>query len=165
VSRPTSPPLGRPVFIVIRLVLFQPDIPQNAGAMMRLAACMGISLDLVEPCGFPLSDQRMKRAGMDYVDRLDLVRHTSWAEFLKVPGGRLVLLTTAGETSHADFAFRPDDRIVMGRESAGVPPDVHDAADARIRIPMRPGLRSINVAQAAAIAVAEALRQTGQLPR
>jgi len=149
---------------VIRLVLFQPDIPQNAGAMMRLAACMGISLDLVEPCGFPLDDQRMKRAGMDYLAMLDLVRHTSWTEFRKSPGGRLVLLTTGGNTSHVDFAFRPDDRIVVGRESAGVPAEVHDAADARIRIPMLPGIRSINVAQAAAIAVSEALRQTGQFP-
>ena len=132
---------------------------------MRLAACMGVALDLVEPCGFPLSDQRMKRAGMDYIERLDMVRHSSWTEFLRSPGGRLVLLTTAGDTSHVDFAFRPDDRIVMGRESAGVPAEVHDTADARIRIPMQAGIRSINVAQAAAIAIAEALRQTGQLPQ
>jgi tRNA (cytidine/uridine-2'-O-)-methyltransferase len=150
---------------VIRLVLFQPDIPQNAGAMMRLAACMGISLDLVEPCGFPIDDQRMRRAGMDYLTMLDLVRHTSWTAFLKSPGGRLVLLTTAGDVSHAEFAFRPDDRIVVGRESAGVPIDVHHGVDARIRIPMRPGIRSINVAQSAAIGVAEALRQTGQFPK
>jgi tRNA (cytidine/uridine-2'-O-)-methyltransferase len=154
---------------VIRLVLFQPDIPQNAGAMMRLAACMGISLDLVEPCGFPIDEGRMyrdmKRAGMDYLAMLDLVRHTSWSAFRKSPGGRLVLLTTGGNISYADFAFRPDDRIMVGRESAGVPQDVHDDADARIRIPMRSGIRSINVAQAAAIGVAEALRQTGQLPR
>jgi tRNA (cytidine/uridine-2'-O-)-methyltransferase len=149
---------------VIRLVLFQPDIPQNAGAMMRLAACMGVSVDLVEPCGFPLDDQRMKRAGMDYIDKLDLVRHRSWAAFREAPGGRLVLMTTSGETSHVDFAFRRDDRIVMGRESAGVPVDVHQGVDARVRIPMRPGIRSLNVAQAAAIAVTEALRQTGQLP-
>ncbi len=148
----------------MRLVLFQPDIPQNAGAMMRLAACMGISLDLVEPCGFPLDDQRMRRAGMDYLDMLDLARHSSWDAFRKSPGGRLVLLTTLGEVSHVDFAFRPDDRLIVGRESAGVPAEVHDAADARIRIPMRAGVRSINVAQAAAIAVSEALRQTGQLP-
>jgi tRNA (cytidine/uridine-2'-O-)-methyltransferase len=154
----------RPVSAVIRLVLFQPDIPQNAGAMMRLAACMGISLDLVEPCGFPLDDQRMKRAGMDYLSMLDLVRHPSWEAFRRAPGGRLVLLTTTGDVSHADFAFQPDDRIIVGRESAGVPVDVHQGADARIRIPMRPGIRSINVAQAAAIGVAEALRQTGQLP-
>jgi tRNA (cytidine/uridine-2'-O-)-methyltransferase len=153
---------------VIRLVLFQPDIPQNAGAIMRLSACMGISLDLVEPCGFPLDERRidrgMKRAGMDYLAMLDLVRHTSWESFRKIPGGRLILLTTAGDVSYADFAFQPDDRIIVGRESAGVPIDVHQSADARIRIPMRPGIRSINVAQAAAIGVAEALRQTGQLP-
>jgi tRNA (cytidine/uridine-2'-O-)-methyltransferase len=150
---------------VIRLVLYQPDIPQNAGAMMRLAACMGVSLDLVEPCGFPLSSQRMKRAGMDYLDHLDLVRHVSWSAFRQAARGRLILLTTSGDRSHADFTFQADDHIVMGRESAGVPPEVHDAADARIRIAMKPGLRSINVAQAAAIALAEALRQTGQLPR
>ncbi len=102
---------------------------------------------------------------MDYLEMLDLVRHISWDAFRKVPGGRLVLLTTTGDVSHVDFAFQPDDRIVVGRESAGVPPEVHDAADARIRIPMRPGIRSINVAQAAAIGVAEALRQTGQFPR
>jgi tRNA (cytidine/uridine-2'-O-)-methyltransferase len=149
---------------VIRLVLFQPDIPQNAGAMMRLSACMGISLDLVEPCGFPLDEKRMKRAGMDYLSMLDLVRHTSWDAFRKTPGGRLVLLTTSGDVRHADFAFQPDDRIIVGRESAGVPIEVHQSVDARIRIPMRPGIRSINVAQAAAIGVAEALRQTGQLP-
>ena len=106
----------------------------------------------------------MKRAGMDYIGKLDLVRHRSWEAFRQSPGGRLVLMTTSGETRHADFAFRPDDRIVMGRESAGVPAEVHAAADARIRIPMRPGIRSLNVAQAAAIAVTEALRQTGQLP-
>lgn len=136
--------------------------------MMRLAACMGITLDLVEPCGFPLDERRidrgMKRAGMDYLAMLDLVRHTSWDAFRRTQGGRLVLLTTAGDVSHAEFVFRPDDRIIVGRESAGVPIDVHQGADARVRIPMRPGIRSINVAQAAAIAVAEALRQTGQLP-
>jgi tRNA (cytidine/uridine-2'-O-)-methyltransferase len=150
---------------VIRLVLFQPDIPQNAGAMMRLAACMGVSLDLVEPCGFPLDDQRMRRAGMDYLEMLDIARHTSWDRFRTVKGGRLILLTTAADTVHADFKFQANDRIIVGRESAGVPPEVHDAADARIRIPMRAGIRSLNVAQAAAIGLCEALRQTGQLPR
>ncbi len=147
---------------MIRLVLFQPDIAQNAGAMMRLAACMGISLDLIEPCGFPLDSGRMRRAGMDYLDRLDLVRHASWSKFRESADGRIVLLTTAATQSHADFAFQANDRIVVGRESAGVPQDVHDAADARIRIPMRPGMRSLNVAQAAAIGLCEALRQTGQ---
>jgi tRNA (cytidine/uridine-2'-O-)-methyltransferase len=149
---------------LIRLVLFQPDIPQNAGAMMRLAACMGVALDLIEPCGFPFDDQRVRRAGMDYMSHLDLARHASWARFRNVDQGRLVLLTTAGEVSHADFSFSADDRIVVGRESAGVPPELHQEADARIRIPMRAGIRSLNVAQAAAIGLAEALRQTGQLP-
>src|SRR5262249_29599830 len=143
---------------------YQPDIPQNAGAMMRLAACLGVPLDLIEPCGFPFDDQRVRRAGMDYIGLLELVRHSSWAAFRAIEGGRVVLLTTAGDQRHTDFAFRADDRILVGRESAGVPPEVHAAADARIRIPMRPGLRSLNVAQAAAIGLAEALRQTGQLP-
>jgi tRNA (cytidine/uridine-2'-O-)-methyltransferase len=150
---------------LIRLILYQPDIPQNVGAMMRLAACMGVPLDLIEPCGFPFDDQRVRRAGMDYIDHLDLTRHASWTQFRAVPGGRLVLLTTAGDVSHAGFAFRADDRIVVGRESAGVPAEIHESAAARIRIPMRPGLRSMNVAQAAAIGLTEALRQTGQLPQ
>lgn len=149
---------------MVRLVLYQPDIPQNAGAMMRLAACFGVALDLIEPCGFPLDDQRLRRAGMDYIDLLDLTRHSSWAAFRAADGGRLVLLTTTGDRRHVDFAFAAGDRILVGRESAGVPPVVHAAADARIRIPMQPGIRSLNVAQAAAIGLSEALRQTGQLP-
>lgn len=149
---------------MIRLVLFQPDIPQNAGAMMRLAACMGVPLDLVEPCGFPLDDQRLKRAGMDYIGLLDLTRHVSWSAFRQAAAGRLVLLTTDGDSRHVDFAFRPDDMIIVGRESAGVPDEVHRAVSARLRIPMRPGVRSLNVAQAAAIGLAEALRQVEQLP-
>ncbi len=153
---------------MIRLVLFEPDIPQNAGAMMRLAACMGTPLDLIEPCGFALDDQRMRRAGMDYIDRLDLVRHSSWTRYREEAGphaaGRLILLTTDGDARYSDFSFQADDRIVVGRESAGVTAAVHEAADARIRIPMRPGLRSLNVAQAAAIGLTEALRQTGRLP-
>jgi tRNA (cytidine/uridine-2'-O-)-methyltransferase len=150
---------------LIRLVLFQPDIPQNAGAMMRLAACMGAPLDLIEPCGFVLDGQRMRRSGMDYLDFLTLRRHASWDAFRAIDGGRLVVLTTAATVRHTDFAFLPDDRILVGRESAGAPAMVHDAADARIRIPMRPGMRSLNVAQAAAIGLTEALRQTGLLPQ
>jgi tRNA (cytidine/uridine-2'-O-)-methyltransferase len=155
---------------LIRLVLFQPDIPQNAGAMMRLAACLGAPLDLVEPCGFPFDDRRVRRAGMDYVDSLDLTRHPSWSAYCRSgcapsPRGRLILLTTAGERRSDEFAFAPDDRLMVGRESAGAPAEIHAAADARIRIPMRPGVRSLNVAQAAAIGLAEALRQTGQMPR
>jgi tRNA (cytidine/uridine-2'-O-)-methyltransferase len=149
---------------LIHLALFEPDIPQNAGAIMRLAACMGAPLDLIEPCGFPLDDQRLRRAGMDYLDLLTLNRHTSWKAFRAAASGRLILLTTKAEIRYSDFAFRDGDRIILGRESAGVPAAVHDAADARIRIPMQPGIRSLNVAQAAAIGLAEALRQTGGLP-
>jgi tRNA (cytidine/uridine-2'-O-)-methyltransferase len=131
---------------------------------MRLAACMGVPLDLIEPCGSPLDDTRLRRSGMDYLDLLELIRHKSWDSFRTVPGGRLVLLTTKGDTSLTDFTFRPDDRIMVGRESAGVPDAVHDAAAAQLRIPIRAGTRSLNVAQAAAIGLFEALRQTGLLP-
>ena len=147
----------------MRLVLYQPDIPQNTGAIMRLAACMGVPLDIVEPCGFPLDDSRLRRAGMDYIDLLELERHASWDAFRSKRDDRVVLLTTQGGVRHTDFAFAAGDLILLGRESAGVPQAVHDAADARIRIPMRKGVRSLNVAQAAAIALAEALRQTGGL--
>lgn len=132
--------------------------------MMRLAACFGVPLDIVEPCGFALDDQKLRRAGMDYIEKLDLTRHRSWEAFQAEARGRMVLLTTQGGVTHTDFAFGPDDLIVVGRESAGVPPEIHQAANARIRIPMRAGVRSLNVAQAAAIALAEALRQTGELP-
>ncbi|HLG87511.1 MAG TPA: tRNA (cytidine(34)-2'-O)-methyltransferase [Alphaproteobacteria bacterium] len=148
----------------MRLILYQPDIPQNTGAIMRLAACMGVPLDIIEPCGFPLDDTRLRRAGMDYIDLLDMTRRASWEAFRGEVSGRLVLLTTRAATRHSDFVFSADDLILLGRESAGVPQHVHDAADARIRIPMRDGVRSLNVAQAAAIALAEALRQTGGLP-
>ena len=131
---------------------------------MRLAACMGVPLDIIEPCGFPLDDQRLRRAGMDYIHLLELRRHVSWSAFRESAEERIILLTTKAGTRHVDFAFRDSDMILLGRESAGVPDEVRDAADARIRIPMRPGLRSLNVAQAAAIGLAEALRQTGGLP-
>lgn len=154
----------------MRLALYQPDIPQNTGAMLRLAACFGVAVDLIEPCGFVWSDRRLRRAGMDYLEGVALTRHESWAAFTAARDaaaaarGRLVLLTTAGDTSYADFAFRPADTLVVGRESAGVPDEVHAAADARLVIPMRAGVRSLNVALAAAIALGEALRQTGLLP-
>lgn len=150
----------------MRVALYQPDIPQNAGAIMRLAACLGLGLDVIEPCGFALDDRRLRRAGMDYLDRLELTRHDSWRSYCESRGpGRLVLLTTAGKTSYADFAYREDDTLMVGRESAGVPPSVQEAADARLRIPVRPGLRSLNVALALAMAAGEALRQTGSFPR
>ncbi len=153
----------------MRLALYQPDIPQNAGSLIRLCACLGVGLDLIEPCGFLVSDRNFRRAGLDYA-ALALVqglvtRHPSWEAFQGARGpGRLVLLTTKSAQPYAGFAFRPDDTIMVGRESAGVPDDVHHAADARLLIPMRPGLRSINVAQAAAMALGEALRQTDGFP-
>lgn len=149
----------------MRLVLFEPDIPQNAGAMMRLAACLGVGLDVIEPCGFVLDDRRLRRAVMDYADRLDMVRHRSWAAFRQTLGARrLVLLTTGAPELHTRFAFRPDDSLMVGRESAGVPEAVRDAADARVRIALAPGARSLNVALAAALTLGEALRQTGGFP-
>jgi tRNA (cytidine/uridine-2'-O-)-methyltransferase len=151
----------------MRLALFEPDIPQNTGAMLRLAACLGLAVDLIEPCGFVWSDRRLRRAGMDYLEGVDLTRHSSWAAYRRVSlesGGRLVLLTTAGDTAYTEFAFRPTDTLLVGRESAGVPPEVHDAADARLVVPMQPGARALNVALTAALVAGEALRQTGGLP-
>ncbi len=149
----------------MRLVLYQPDIPQNAGTLMRLAAALGVPMDIIEPCGFLLDDRRLKRAGMDYLDLLDRTRWPGWDTYHKAGhAGRLVLLTTAGDTCYTDFRFSPDDRLMLGRESAGVPPEVHEAADARLLVPMRPGVRSLNVALAAAMVLGEALRQTGSGP-
>jgi tRNA (cytidine/uridine-2'-O-)-methyltransferase len=149
----------------MRLALYQPDIAQNAGTILRLAACMGVPVDVIEPCGFPFDDRRLRRAGMDYLDQVDLTRHSSWSafQFDRKPG-RLVLLTTKGDTVFPELAFQPADTLLLGQESAGVPADVHDAADVRLRIPMRSGLRSINVAIAAAMVLAEALRQTEGFP-
>lgn len=151
----------------MRLALYQPDIPQNAGAILRLAACMGIPAEIIEPCGFVWSDRHLRRAGMDYLDQVSLTRHVSWAAYLgahKAAGGRLVLLTTRGATRHTDFRFRRDDTLLLGRESAGAPEEVHAIADARIRAPMAPGMRSLNLAMAAALILGEALRQTGGFP-
>ncbi|MDR3450034.1 MAG: tRNA (cytidine(34)-2'-O)-methyltransferase [Alphaproteobacteria bacterium] len=144
----------------MRLALYQPDMPPNTGAMMRLCACLGVGLDIIEPCGFPLDDKRLKRAGMDYIDHLDYTRHRSWNDFAEQIGARrLVLLTTKGAEPYTGFAFRADDILMVGRESAGVPDDVHDRADARLLIPMQPPLRSLNVALSAAMALGEAVRQ------
>jgi len=149
----------------MRIALYQPDIPQNTGTILRLAACLGLGVDIVEPCGFVLTDKRLRRAGMDYLDAVDLRRHASWEAYLAAPrAGRRVLLTTRGETVYTDFAFRPDDTLLLGRESAGAPPEVHAAADARLRVPLRAGQRSLNVAVAAAMVAGEALRQTGGFP-
>jgi tRNA (cytidine/uridine-2'-O-)-methyltransferase len=145
----------------MRLALYQPDIPQNLGAFIRLAACLGTPLDIIEPCGFPVDDRRIRRAAMDYVDLAQLQRHASWEAFRRDRApGRLVLLTTAGATRLPDARFRADDILLLGRESAGAPPEVHAAADLRIRVPLRKGLRSLNVATAATLVLGEALRQT-----
>ncbi len=148
----------------MRLALFEPDIPQNAGALLRLGACLGVPVDIIEPCGFLLDDRRLRRAGMDYLDSVDMTRHRSWRAYQATLQGRLLLLTTSGDTPYAEFSFRPDDNLVVGRESAGAPPEVHDRASARLAIPLRPGLRSLNVALAAAMVLGEALRQTDQFP-
>lgn len=153
----------------MRLALFEPDIPQNTGAILRLAACLRVGVDIIEPLGFILSDRRLKRAGLDYLDAVELTRHRSWQAFEagRQRSGRkrrLVLLTTRARLVYTDFAFRADDVLLIGRESAGVPQEVHDAADARVRVPMASGLRSLNVALAAAMVLGEALRQTEGFP-
>jgi tRNA (cytidine/uridine-2'-O-)-methyltransferase len=149
----------------MRLALYEPDIPQNLGAFIRLAACLGAPLDVIEPCGFPFDDKRIRRAAMDYYDLARIVRHASWTAFQRGRGpGRLVLLTTAGAQPFPDVALRADDTLLLGRESAGVPAAVHAAADIRLRIPLQPGLRSLNVALAAAMVLSEGLRQTNGFP-
>jgi tRNA (cytidine/uridine-2'-O-)-methyltransferase len=148
----------------MRLTLYQPDIPQNTGTLLRLAACMGLAVDIIEPCGFVLDDKRLRRSGMDYLEGVDLTRHMSWNRFLERPPGRIVLLTTRADTAYTDFAFAADDCLLLGRESAGVPPEVHERADAELIVPMRLGLRSLNVAVCAAMVVGEALRQTHAFP-
>lgn len=144
----------------MRLALFEPDIPQNTGAVLRLAACLGVGVDIIEPMGFVWSDRHLRRAGMDYLDHVELVRHSSWSAFHNNHRHRLVLLTTKAEDRYTDFMFSADDTLLLGRESAGVPDSVQAAADARIKIPMVGGMRSLNVALAAAMVLSEALRQT-----
>ncbi len=146
----------------MRLALYQPDIAGNTGAIFRLAACFAVAVDIIEPAGFVLNDSKLKRAAMDYVDHVTWVRHPSWRQFLdRRADGRLILLTTRAVTTFTDFAFQPTDTLLLGRESAGAPDTVHDTVDDRIAIPTAPGMRSHNVAVAAAIVLSEALRQTG----
>ncbi len=152
---------------LLRLALYQPDIPQNAGTLLRLSACLGVAVDIIEPCGFVLDERKVRRAGMDYIDQARYLRHSSWEAFaatLAAEGRRLVLLTTGGETRHDRFPFASGDTIMVGRESSGVPREVFERADARIRIPMWAGARSLNVALAAAMATAEALRRLDGFP-
>lgn len=145
----------------MRLAAYQPDIPQNLGALMRLSVCFDMALDVIEPCGFPFSTRAVRKAAMDYGAEADMTSHDSWEAFqANRRAGRLILLTTKGATPHWDCAFRPDDTLLLGRESAGVPDDVHEAADARLLIPMPGGGRSLNIAMAAGIVAAEAIRQS-----
>lgn len=151
----------------MRLGLYQPDIPQNTGTILRLAACMAIPVDIIEPCGFVWSETRMRRAGMDYIDQVSVERHISWERFQssRLETERLILLTTQAATPFTSFDFQTGDTLLLGRESAGAPPEVHEAAEGRVIIPMAPGARSLNVALAAAMVLAEALRQTGGFPK
>jgi tRNA (cytidine/uridine-2'-O-)-methyltransferase len=148
----------------MQIALYQPDIPQNTGTILRLCACMGTVAHIIEPAGFAISDRNFRRAGMDYLDRVNWTRHDSWTgfeEWRRLEGHRLLLFTTKGATPYLDFRYQASDILLFGRESAGVPQEVADVADSRLVIPIRAGLRSLNVAMAAAMALGEALRQTG----
>lgn len=152
---------------MIDCALFEPDIPQNAGAVLRLGACFGVPIHVVHPSGFSLSDRNLRRVGMDYVSQARLREHRDWSQFRAwqlQAGRRLIALTTYGDQMLQAFRFAPDDILVLGRESAGLPEAVHACADARVRVPMRRDARSLNLASAASIAMFEALRQTGQVP-
>ncbi len=155
----------------MRLALYQPDIPQNTGTLLRLGACLDLELDIIEPCGFIFSEKALKRAGMDYLDKVKYRRHNSWNDFLAYRSthpeeyGRLILLTTKASSPYFNFTFEPNDIILMGRESAGVPENVHQTVDARLIIPMNENARSINVAVSAVMVLGEALRQTNLFPK
>ncbi len=149
----------------MRLALYEPDIPQNAGAVIRLGACMSVGIDIIEPCGFLFSDRALRRAAMDYRDLAEVVRYATWQSFLAMQSPRrLVLLTTKADCPYTDAKYRSDDTLLLGRESSGVPDIVHARAEVRVRIPLQIGRRSLNVAQAGAMALGEALRQTGNFP-
>ena len=149
----------------MRLCLFEPEIAGNVGAVMRLGACFGVPIDLIEPMGFEWDDRRVRRTAMDYIDHVDVSRHASFGAFRQSTPGRIILFTTKGDCSPYEFAFRADDVLLFGKESGGVPADVAAASDARLRIPIRPQVRSFNLATSAALALGEALRQTGEMPR
>lgn len=154
-------PAKRPV---MRIALYQPEIAGNVGAVLRLGACFGVGVDLIEPMGFEWDDARVRRTAMDYIDEVEIVRHSDWDGFRQARHGRLVLLTTKGTISLYDASFAADDILLVGKESAGVPDHVATACSLAVRIPIRPQVRSLNLATAAALALGEALRQTGSLP-
>jgi len=169
-TRPAGAAIWRPAITksAMRIALYEPDIPQNTGTILRLCACLGVEAHIVEPAGFPVTDRAFRRAGMDYLDQVRIVRHHSFDAFddwRRAQALKLVLLTTAAGPSYLDHAFGADQMLMFGRESAGVPEAVHAAADTRLRIPMREGMRSLNIAMAAAMVIGEALRQTGGFPR
>ncbi len=145
----------------MRIALYQPDIPQNLGSMMRLCACMGTDLDIIEPCGFLWNERKIRQSAMDYYDKIKITKHKSWDHFLDIyqGQGRIVLMTTKTDKSYCDVAYRDTDILLAGRESAGVPQDVHDCVDERIRIPMHGDFRSLNIVNATSMILGEALRQ------
>ena len=149
----------------MRIALYQPDMAPNVGTLLRLAACMEVPVDIIEPCGFPFGARALRRAAMDYLDHADYTAHESWEAFLETSRGRLVLLTTQAETAYTEFGFAAGDVLLLGRESSGVPSSVHNRADARVSVPMSPALRSLNVAVAVAMVLGEALRQTNGFPK
>ena len=152
----------------MRIALYEPDIPQNTGTVLRLAACLGVEAHIIEPAGFPVTDRAFRRAGMDYLAAAKIVRHADWAAFehwRRTAGARLILFTTRARKSYLDHTYRGDDILLFGRESAGVPAHVHAAADSRLTVPIEPGMRSLNVAVTAAMVLGEALRQVGGFPR
>jgi tRNA (cytidine/uridine-2'-O-)-methyltransferase len=148
----------------MRIALFEPDIAANTGTIIRLGACMGVAIDIIEPCGFPFGDASLKRAGLDYLPRASLDRHVSWDAFRGKLQGRLIVATTKARTAYTDVAFEPGDTLLFGRESAGVTDEVVKAAHQLVRIPMAEGMRSLNVAVTAGMILGEALRQTGAFP-
>lgn len=149
----------------MRIALYQPEIAGNVGAILRLSACFDVPVDIIDPCGFAFSDKKLRRSGMDYAERVSIARHADWATFKAQSKGRLILMSSKATDLIGSFTFQPGDSLLMGQESAGVPDDVRGACDAAVRIPMAPGLRSFNIAVATGIALFEALRQTGQLPK
>ncbi len=151
----------------MRIALYQPEIAGNLGTILRTCACLDVSVDIIEPCGFPFSDRSLKRAGMDYFDHVDYTRHADWDAFrasVDSQESRIILLSSKAEASYFEFAYRKDDILLFGSEGSGVPLTVHEQCDGRITIPMRPGMRSLNLAVSAGMALGEALRQTGQFP-